>query len=610
MLTVAHSGAIAGGLTVNQTGSALLDQTGTITGTATIGAGASVQVGNNDANGSLPSGAVANDGSLVFNQSADVTAANTISGAGTLTKNNINTLTLSANNNSFAGGATVNSGTLQVVGTGGNSGLGKGNTTVNTNATLIGGGADAFGYAPAHNNPATILINGGTVTVLGTSSYRITMPNLTFTGGTLTSAPGNNGDAAGGNYSLFGNTTCTVASLSNNTTAVISAGKISIQNPTTFDVAAGGVVGGGTPGVDLLISSVVATYNNVARGVTKMGAGVLALDANNTFSGGLTINNGTLQLGTAADAGNLTSPLGTGAVVDNATINFASSQTVTVNNTITGTGALVVSGGSAVLGASDSYAGNTSVNAGSLALVGAGMIANQAVINVASNATLDVSARSDGTLTLASGQTLSGAGTVVGIVSASAGATVAPGSASATGKLTVTSDTTLSGTTTVKIDKAHSTNDVLSVGGNLTYGGTLDVTTLSGTIALNNSFKLFNAANYIGAFTAIVPATPGAGLAWNTNNLTINGTLSVSSTGGTPPPPTIQKLSVAAGNVVLSGTNNAGPGGTFSVLTSTNLSVPLTNWTVLTNGTFDSSGNFSITNATGGSRQFYLLQVP
>ena len=33
-----------------------------------------------------------------------------------------------------------------------------------------------------------ININGGTVTNLGTASYRITLPNLTFTGGSLTSA--------------------------------------------------------------------------------------------------------------------------------------------------------------------------------------------------------------------------------------------------------------------------------------------------------------------------------------------------------------------------------------------------------------------------------------
>jgi hypothetical protein len=46
-------------------------------------------------------------------------------------------------------------------------------------------------------------------------------------------------------------------------------------------------------------------------------------------------------------------------------------------------------------------------------------------------------------------------------------------------------------------------------------------------------------------------------------------------------------------------------------LTSTNVQLALTNWTVLTNGSFDAKGNFSITNAIGtNQRQFYLLRVP
>ena len=57
---------------------------------------------------------------------------------------------------------------------------------------------------------------------------------------------------------------------------------------------------------------------------------------------------------------------------------------------------------------------------------------------------------------------------------------------------------------------------------------------------------------------------------------------------------------------------NNGAGGTYQVLSSTNLTVPLTNWTVLTNGTFDGSGDFSVTNSVGNTntRQFYILQVP
>jgi len=76
-------------------------------------------------------------------------------------------------------------------------------------------------------------------------------------------------------------------------------------------------------------------------------------------------------------------------------------------------------------------------------------------------------------------------------------------------------------------------------------------------------------------------------------------------------PPTIRNFSISGGQVVIGGTNNAGAGGTYSVLTSTNLLVPLTNWVVLTNSSFDGNGNFSSTNATGtNTQQFYILKVP
>jgi hypothetical protein len=75
--------------------------------------------------------------------------------------------------------------------------------------------------------------------------------------------------------------------------------------------------------------------------------------------------------------------------------------------------------------------------------------------------------------------------------------------------------------------------------------------------------------------------------------------------------PTISSITVSGSNIVITGTNNDGSGGTYHVLISTNLAAPLAGWTVLTNGTFSGSGNFSVTNAMGGNRQeFYILKVP
>jgi hypothetical protein len=76
-------------------------------------------------------------------------------------------------------------------------------------------------------------------------------------------------------------------------------------------------------------------------------------------------------------------------------------------------------------------------------------------------------------------------------------------------------------------------------------------------------------------------------------------------------PPMFKHVALSGGNIVASGTNNSGPGGTYHVLTSTNLVLPRTNWTVLTNGSFDGNGNFQFTNAIGTNpAQFYNLRVP
>ena len=79
----------------------------------------------------------------------------------------------------------------------------------------------------------------------------------------------------------------------------------------------------------------------------------------------------------------------------------------------------------------------------------------------------------------------------------------------------------------------------------------------------------------------------------------------------TLPPPQIVHASIAGGNVVFGGTNGL-PGGTYKVLSSTNLAMPLTNWTQVGAGSFDGNGNFGVSNAlnAGEPQQFYLLRQP
>jgi hypothetical protein len=90
------------------------------------------------------------------------------------------------------------------------------------------------------------------------------------------------------------------------------------------------------------------------------------------------------------------------------------------------------------------------------------------------------------------------------------------------------------------VNKSAATNDVVRGMNTITYGGTLTVTNLGGTLVAGDSFKLFNAGSCSGAFASLSPATPGPGLVWNTNTLAIDGTLRIAAAV----PPAINKAAV------------------------------------------------------------------
>jgi hypothetical protein len=221
---------------------------------------------------------------------------------------------------------------------------------------------------------------------------------------------------------------------------------------------------------------------------------------------------------------------------------------------------------------------------------------------------LDLNQSASPTLTLASGQTLKGNGTLAGTLVANSGSTVAPGAS--VGALTVSGSISLAGTTIMEISKTAATNDVLrSTGSSITYGGTLIVTNLAGTFVGGESYKLFNAQSYSGPFAMNLPPLT-AGLSWNTNNLTVNGTISVSGTSAPPPRPRITSITQSGTDVIISGTNNSGLAGSYYVLATTNRGA-----------TCESTGRASrpiplraatsaFTNGVNLPQRFYLLQLP
>ncbi len=84
-------------------------------------------------------------------------------------------------------------------------------------------------------------------------------------------------------------------------------------------------------------------------------------------------------------------------------------------------------------------------------------------------------------------------------------------------------------------------------------------------------------------------------------------------TGTTSTPPTLGSPQISGTNLVLNASNGT-PGGSVTVLTTTNLALPLVNWISATNGIFDGAGNFhyTVSGAVGSSvpQQYYLLRVP
>jgi len=147
------------------------------------------------------------------------------------------------------------------------------------------------------------------------------------------------------------------------------------------------------------------------------------------------------------------------------------------------------------------------------------------------------------------------------------------------------------------------------VSGTLTLNGTLNFTNAGG----------FGATNYL-LFTHVggLIGTPVLGTTPTVNsysyNLDTNTIGQVKLVVTAPLPPNFGNIKVAAGSgggsFVLSGTGGV-TNGTYLVLTSTNLLLPLSQWQIAATNPFDAGGNFNFTNtpAPGSPQLFYLLQL-
>jgi autotransporter-associated beta strand protein len=310
----------------------------------------------------------------------------------------------------------------------------------------------------------------------------------------------------------------------------------------------------------------------------------------NTISGGITVNVGGANYLIQSDSG-LVSLGGTLTSMATGTRTFTflgagnhavtgaiGNGSATVNIAKSGNGVLALSG-------ANTYTGSTAVSGGTLLVNGSLSTGAVTVVNA----------------------TLGGAGTINGPVTIQSGATLAPGNP--LGSLTVGNNLTLlaGSTDVVELNKTALTNDLLNVTGTLTCGGNLVVTNLAGTLAAGDSFKLFNAGSYSGSFAGVSLPPLVAGLAWQTNTLLADGTLRIVATNN----PVISSFALSGNNFLLSVTG--GPAGSpYRVFASTNLALPLTNWTPVWTDSFGLDGSGFFTNPANSTNalQFFNIRVP
>ena len=139
---------------------------------------------------------------------------------------------------------------------------------------------------------------------------------------------------------------------------------------------------------------------------------------------------------------------------------------------------------------------------------------------------------------------------------------------------------------------------------NFSYGGILTVASAGAAPSSGQSFQLFKAPTYSGAFTMLNLPTLGAGLAW-ADSLLMNGSIIV----GSATPPIFTEIALQSGSVMgLEFTGLAGQN--YNVLATTNPTLPLASWTKLGAATEITSGHFQFgdNSFTNFPRRFYQVQ--
>jgi autotransporter-associated beta strand protein len=561
----------------------------TIDSPVTIGGLAFGDVGNqyswtlNQGSGSLTLDGVSPPVIQVDNQSATITAP--LAGSTGLAKSGMGTLTLSGAN-TYSGPTAVNLGTLRVGNGGSHTGLSASSTeyAIGSGASLlldydVVGTGSSSDYAPTwakFKGAGTLELKTPAAAAVAAVHWGPVALSAGFTGtlkltnnGRINGTPGNFGSTgmivvgsgaqflaydgatngttynftqnlvldgfgwaeSGHNYGAL-RVSGMAATFSGNISLVGSSGSTGLysQNqPGTSMTLAGAVSGTNALTINDYRGSALGSpcifftgSNNTHTGTTTVAIGYLVARANNALSASsaMTVNSGAklwlhpVASGTGYNNA-VASLAGAGSVeLGNGTLTTGGNNAnTTFSGIISGSGGGVtkIGSGTQTLSAANTYTGSTIVAAGTLLV----------------NGTLASSP-----VTVAAGATLGGTGILGGPTTVSG--LLTPGT-NGVGTLTVNNALAQAATskTLMEISKSGGTatfDRVLGVT-SLTQGGTLTVTASGEALLVGDSFRLFTATTYSGAFATVnLPA----GYVWDTSQLKTNGTIAVTGINQSP----------------------------------------------------------------------------
>jgi autotransporter-associated beta strand protein len=441
---------------------------------------------------------------IVNNSGAAQSIANVLAGAAGISQNAGGSLTLSGAN-TYTGGTSITAGTLNVTGAGtlgavanttalSGTGILDLNTTTQTQATVTQAGTSTIQSTGGAGglNVGTYQLTGGTVaagvTITATTAFNLqagTVSGILAGAGALTKS-------TAGTVTLTGANTYTGAT-------AITGGTLNIQNSAALGATGVGsettVAAGATLQLQGGIAVGAEALSLAGTGTSTNGA-LQNVSGANSYAGAITLTADS-RINSDADTLTLTGGI-SGAGSSVVTLGGAGNGAVTTVGIGGSVGSLVKDGaGTWTLSAANAYGGgaasDTTVNAGTLAITGAGTLGIAANGVAVSGGTLDLGTTNqtqNGGLILTGGTIQNGTLTSSGTFDVQAGAVSAvlagTGAVSKTtaGTVTFSGTNTYSGTTTINagvlaanssaaLGNGTATNTLVFGGGTLRADGTI-----------------------------------------------------------------------------------------------------------------------------------------